>query len=482
MRTRHLAIAIGVAMSAVVLTSPARAQTFNSGSTGVDGAVNLAINSGTTTLTVPPSGVFNFTTVTIRFGSTLKFARNATNTPVTILASSNVTIDQGTIDVSGAPGSAGLLSNITVAGNGGAGGPGGFDGGTGAIAGATVSAGSGRGPGGGTGGTNVNAGGGGGGFFNAGTNGTNGAGSAGQGGAAYSDQTLLPLIGGSGGGGGGAVYGNTGGGGGGGGGAILIASSGTINMISGTIKVTGGAAGGGAGSGGGNGTGAGGAGSGGAIRLVATAITGTGVINISPGQQQSSSSSTGGAAGAGRVRIEGFTNTFTGSFPGSTAGTVSSGSPTSVALANGPTLAITAIGGVTAPASPSGSFSTPDVVLSVTTTNPVTINLAAANIPVGTIISLSVIGQTGGYSATVSSPLAGSSISATATASVTAPTTQPFVISASATYAVAALEGQGPIYADGEPVERMRVTAATGGRQHVSYITRSGREVPVAAR
>jgi hypothetical protein len=477
MRTRYLVIVIGAAMSAVVMTAPAHGQTFNSGSTGADGALTLALNSGTTTLTVPPSGVFNFTTVTISAGATLKFTRNATNTPVTLLASGNVILT-GNIDVSGARGGDGLQGNITVGGNGGASGPGGFNGGTGAIAGAAVSAGAGRGPGSGTGGTNVNAGGGGGGFFNAGTNGTNGAGSAGQGGAGYSDQTLLPLIGGSGGGGGGAVYGNTGGGGGGGGGAILIASSGTISLNGGTFTAKGGDAGGGTGSGGGNGTGAGGAGSGGAIRLVATTITGAATINIGPGQQQTSGSSTGGAASAGRVRIEGFTNTFTGSFPGSVLGAVSSGAPTSVVLANGPTLSITAIGGVTAPASPSGSFSTPDVVLPVTTTNPVTINLAAANIPVGTIISLSVIGQTGGYSTTVSSPLAGSSTSSTATASVTAPTTQPFVISASATYAVAALEGQGPIYAEGEPVERIRVTAAMGGRQRVSYITRSGREVP----
>jgi len=49
---------------------------------------------------LPESGVFNFTTVNIPAGVTITFRRNSRNTPVTILASGNVTI-AGTIDVSG---------------------------------------------------------------------------------------------------------------------------------------------------------------------------------------------------------------------------------------------------------------------------------------------------------------------------------------------------------------------------------------------
>ena len=88
------------------LPALANAQTYDSGSTGVDGALTLP--AGTCvglicTIPLPPSGEFNYTTVTIPGGYTLKFARNATNTPVVIRASGNVTIT-GNIDVSGTPG------------------------------------------------------------------------------------------------------------------------------------------------------------------------------------------------------------------------------------------------------------------------------------------------------------------------------------------------------------------------------------------
>lgn len=53
----------GLVVSALVVASaagpPAVAQTFNSGSTGADGAFSPTAN---TTLSLPPSGVFNFTT------------------------------------------------------------------------------------------------------------------------------------------------------------------------------------------------------------------------------------------------------------------------------------------------------------------------------------------------------------------------------------------------------------------------------------
>ena len=80
---------------------PAGAQTFNSGSTGADGAFNPIAN---TTLTLPPSGIFNFTTVMIPSGVTVRFTPNAANTPVTLLATGNVSI-AGTIDISAANGS-----------------------------------------------------------------------------------------------------------------------------------------------------------------------------------------------------------------------------------------------------------------------------------------------------------------------------------------------------------------------------------------
>lgn len=73
---------------------------FVSGSTGADGAFNPTRSQ---TLQLPESGVFNFTTVNIPTNVTIRFGRNARNTPVTILATGNVTI-AGLIDVSGAQG------------------------------------------------------------------------------------------------------------------------------------------------------------------------------------------------------------------------------------------------------------------------------------------------------------------------------------------------------------------------------------------
>jgi hypothetical protein len=464
-----------LAASGVILglgLSDARGQTFNSGSTGADGALNV---TGTTTLTLPANGVFNFTTVSVPSGTTLKFTRNAANTPVTILASGSVTI-AGTIDLKGTTGV--YVPGTGVGLTGGTGGSGGFDGGNGANGTVSTAGGSGRGPGGGTGGTGVAGGAGGGGFAAAGANGAAASGSTGGvGGAAYSDATLLPLIGGSGGGAGGSTFGQTGCGGGGGGGAIVIASSGTITLT-GSIQVTGG-----------NGAafssqpGNGGGGSGGAVRLIGTTVTGSGgTINIGGGTSGGLGGNVGGAGAAGRVRVEAFNNTLSAYMTGGVAASVSSGAPTSVTLANAPTLQITSVGGVATPANPAGSFFAPDVVLPGTTSNPVTVNISAANVPTGTTLAVTVVGFMGASSSATSTALSGTLASSTATASVTIPTNEPAVISVSATFAIASLEGHGPYYADGEPVDRVRVTTHGGGRSALAFITRSGREVTVSER
>jgi hypothetical protein len=69
--------------------APFAAHAFDSGSTGVNGAFVPTVN---TERQLPPDGVFNFTNVNIPAGVTVTFAKNATNTPVTILASGDVTI------------------------------------------------------------------------------------------------------------------------------------------------------------------------------------------------------------------------------------------------------------------------------------------------------------------------------------------------------------------------------------------------------
>jgi hypothetical protein len=372
-----------VIVTALALASaPALAQTFNSGSTGADGAFNP---STSTTVSLPPSGVFNFTTINIPSGVTVQFARNTANTPVTLLASGGVTI-AGTIDVSGGTSGNPAANSTSLAFNAGPGGPGGFDGGAGTNGTVSNIGGAGLGPGGGGPGTGPTSGGGGG-YLNAGAAGGSAA-PPGAGGGPYGAATLLPLIGGSGGGAGGANFGHSGGGGAGGGGAIVIASSGTITLT-GRIFSKGGDAG--------NnpfnsfGPGGGGGGSGGAVRLIATTVTGTGgIINVNGGAGGFGwgfgfgNDSNGGAGSAGRARIEGFTNNASINFSGAPGAAVSVAQPTTVTLANAPTLTITAVGGIATPASPGASFSSPDIVLPAATTSPVTVSIAATNVPVGT--------------------------------------------------------------------------------------------------
>src|SRR5207249_2164327 len=164
-----------------------------------DGAFNPTTDS---TLTLPPAGVLNFTTINIPSGVTVKFIPNVANTPVTLLASGNVTI-AGTVDVSGGPGGGATVGTNLVP-NGGIGGPGGASGASGSNALVISTGGAGLGPGGGPAGTILNntwqMGGSGGGF------GTAGAWRyvccnqepAGTGGVTYGSPTLLPAIGGSG--------------------------------------------------------------------------------------------------------------------------------------------------------------------------------------------------------------------------------------------------------------------------------------------
>jgi len=242
------------------------AQGFSSGSTGADGALDVTTD---TTLDLPPSGIFNFTTINVAAGATLRFNRNALNTPAYLLATGDITIT-GTINVSGANGTA----NPPV---GGAGGPGGFDGGMPGFI--NVTPGAGYGPGAGRGGGGWDSG-----AANAGSAAYagNATGRSTNHGSPYGSPLLVPILGGSGGGG---CAGSPGIGGGGGGGAILLASN-TRIVLTGSVQATGAASPGG-----------GGNGSGGAIRLVAPEVSGTGSLNVNGGNY-------GSDGGHGRIRID----------------------------------------------------------------------------------------------------------------------------------------------------------------------------------
>src|SRR5712691_2678600 len=149
---KWMASSLGVALM-LVWIGPASGQTFSSGSTGADGAYapTCAPTPCTVTEALPPSGVYNYTTVTIPSGVTVRYTRNAANTPVTLLAAGDVTI-MGTISVNGGNGLDGSTTGTGLIFNaGGLGGPGGFNGGNGDVLGALllISGTWGQGPGGG---------------------------------------------------------------------------------------------------------------------------------------------------------------------------------------------------------------------------------------------------------------------------------------------------------------------------------------------
>jgi hypothetical protein len=434
---------------------------FNSGSTGADGALNVPAST-TVTLQVPESGVFNFTTVTINAGATLKFTRNSKNTPIVILASGDVAISNGNINIDGAS------ATTTTGGVGALGGPGGYAGGKGGTV-NSLNAQAGDGPGGGGAGLGSTAGAGGGGGGSYATVGSDGGGvGPGQAGNRYGSPLLLPLVGGSGGGGSGSNGTSGGTGGGGGGGAILIASSGAIRFLTSgnVISALGGASSGSAGQ-------HGGGGSGGAIRLIANLVTGIITFNVTGGL-----STTSGAGGRGYARIEAFD--FTGLALSSGSSPVDVGPPNPIFLpANAPQLTIASVAGIAAPSSPNGSFRAPaDIVVPTTTSNPVNVVLNASNISTGTLIQVSVIPEAGSRTAVTSSPLSGTTESSTTTASITLPqglsvitaTTTVEVLQASAT----------PIFIEGERVERIEVTATYGSDSELTYITKSGRRVKLS--
>jgi hypothetical protein len=394
-----------VTLALVAGPSLVAAQTFNSGSTGADGAFTPTADSR---LTAPPDGVFNFTTISIPAGVTVSFVTHTGlgQPPISLLATGNVLIT-GSIDVAGADGGLGG-SGTQLFTNAGTAGPGGFDGGGGSNALSGPGGAAGLGPGGGGAGTTTSA------------PGAAGHVSAGAGGASagrpYGDERLVPLIGGSGGGGGAApAFGVTGGGGGGGGGALLIASSGTITL-NGSIVAAGGT-----GAAASFGAQAGASGSGGAVRLAATAIAGKGSIDVRGGP---------GASG-GRIRVEAFTSTAT--IGGGVAGGVTVGQPDGVALGV-VELRIVSVAGVRAPANPRGSYGAPDVILPAGTTTPVTVGLEASQIPLGTTVTVTATPLSGAAISAVSTPLIGTPAAATASATLAIPTSQPSVISATAAF------------------------------------------------
>ncbi len=436
---------------------------FDSGSTGADGPFSPLIDI---TMPLPPGGIYNFTTVNIPAGVTIKFTRNATNSPVVILAQGDVVID-GDIDISGVDGG---TTGIAP--------PGGYDGGP--AVGPLNSGANGLGPGAGIGGIiagNVDCGGAGAGYGSEGLHDNLSLCiDAVVPGTAYGSNTLQPLQGGSGGGSGNnRTLSDSSGAGGGGGGAMLIAATGSL-MLKGQILASGG-----------NGQnknlsasqlGAGGGGSGGGVRLVATSLTGTGTVNVSGGTQGLGlidflvSPTHGSSGGYGRVRLEAETFSFTGTVMPSGA-LLSTGAPQPIFVPNIPTVRITMVGGRAVAAVPSGIN---DVSLPSSTSNPVPVEFLASNVPVGETVRLRVTPTVGAISTADSTPLSGTESSSTANADINL---QPgaSVLTASVNFSLSVVAGnQLSSFANGEQVAHVKITNTAGKAPTTVFTSISGTE------
>jgi len=381
---------------------------------------------------------------------------NSRNNPLTILSQQDIRL--GAFTYIFANGLNGVAGSGPTGGAGGRGGPGGFAGGSGGFGGTTPTNGNpGFGPSGGAGGT---------------------AGASTVGGLAGvgatispASQLLTPVVGGSGGGSAAGVPGTGGacpgggiglggGGGGGGGGALLLSATDNIVLTLATgfsfssLYVQGGT--------GGNFSclNAGGGG-GGSVRLVASSISGSGAIN-----------------GASRVRLEASTITYTGTMSGSAASfSQFPARPIPTAL---PALRVTSVNGVQAPANPSGSLASPDITFPAAVTGAVTVNIAGANIPTPTQVTIRVVPTAGvGPATTTTATLAGSISASTATASVTLP---PGLgsMTITATFDITPLFTQLNLpNLDGAPPVRAEVVATADGTSQLYLIGARGSRVEI---
>lgn len=392
----------------------------------------------------------------------MSFIPNAANTPVVWLVQGNLLI-QGTVSLDG---------KICSGNVGAVGGPGGYRGGNFA-----ASREAGLGPGGGLVSNNPDK------MPGNASFGTLGATSQynqqDEPGPLYGNNYLVPLLGGS---GGGAPSG-------GGAGAILIAVSGTATIV-GQINANGG-----------NGfsalgfntvTGGGGGGSGGAIRLVATSINGNGRLWAEGGSGLSGYA--GGyytsPAGAGRIRIDAMSDTFSGQT--GSAGASRGFQPIIMPPANtSVALAIQSVGGVAAALSPTGKLDSPDVIVPAAQQNPVSIVVGCTNIPLGTEIIVDVKPANGAAVRAVGLNNVGTQSHSTATIQV-AMLRGGGTIQAKAVSGIQLAANDDPNAernsiaktgwtADGERFKALEVTAGLGTASQLVYLTESGKRYPMAS-
>jgi len=256
-------------------------------------------------------------------------------------------------------------------------------------------------------------------------------------------------------------------GGGGGGGAILLAVSGKAN-ITGTLLANGGLAGMSART---FGTplflspALGGCGSGGGIRIVSSQLSGNGSFLTQGGNRHCYSP----VGGDGRIRLEADQLFFTGT----TTPTFYTSTPNALFVPNLPHLAITTVAGQAVPSNPSGMA---QVTLAATTANPVAVVVTSSGVPVGTNVALTVKPEIGADPVTATPvALTGNQSAGSATLSVNLPDGAS-VLEASTSFIITAAVGDALApYANNERVEKVTLTASTGGPGVAILTTVSGK-------
>jgi len=431
---------IRLLLLAFIFVLAALGQTFSSGSTGVDGALDLT--SGDMVVQLPESGILNYTTINVPAGRTLMFKPNTLNTPVVLRAQGSVTV-AGRIDVSQTAGCF-VSSGDPNCGNWNGSrlfhipGPGGFYGGA-------VDQ-PGFGPGGGA---------------------------PNNPGQWIGPLSLVPLIGGS--GAGGNISCPSGSFcdvrvvGGGGGGAIVIASSLQIT-ISGEINANGG---GGFiywGSGSANCVGGGG----GAIRLVANSVSVAGQLYALGGPYDWGGSSRGGP---GTIRIEAPNNSRVLTGSANPPAVLSEINPTLVPT-NPPLLTIQSIGGYPVPSYSGSSFSAIDLLLPRQLQDPIPVVVRGTNVPVGSPVTIKFNGSVGATATTAT--LTGTNASSTATLYISGLTrsavTYLFVmVTFDPTFIASNLKQSGP-----DAVARVELASAVGERTTYRFLRRDGTELSLS--
>ena len=194
-------------------------------------------------------------------------------------------------------------------------------------------------------------------------------------------------------------------------------------------------------------------------------------------------------SGNGRVRLDVLNNTFGGTI----AGPVTQGFQPIIipAAGQGIQLGISSVGGVAVPASPSGLLANPDVIIPAQQANPIPIVVRCTNVPLNTEISVVVHPANGPDVQAVGLNDGGTLAASTATVSLNMPRGGGIIYAK----AVTGIAGGGAAIdspadaktrslaetgwtADGERFVKMKITAALGGAQRITYITELGKRLP----